>query len=110
MAEAVLCGGFGGPEEGFDAAVDGSPGRFWEGDGVDGGVEAGFGTGVAECTALFVRVLESFLSAEDFENDAPGGTQTTWWQPSLRLGCGDQRLRFRSGLGSRRRCTFTSLG
>lgn len=83
---AVFGGGFGGPEEGVDAAVDGFLGRFGEGDGVDAGVEGGFGILVVERSALSVRAFQSFLSAQDFENDAAGGMQTTRWQPRWRLG------------------------
>ena len=86
---AVFRGGLGGPEEGVDAADDGFLGRFGEGDGVDGGVEGGFGIRVAERTALPVRILESFLSAQDFEHDAAGGMETAGWQPSWRAGGGD---------------------
>lgn len=86
---AVFGGGVEGPEERVDAAVDGFVGRFGEGDSIDAGVEGGFRTGVAERAALSVRVFEPFLSAQDFENDAPGGMETPWWQPYWRAGRGD---------------------
>ncbi len=96
---AVLCGGFGGPEEGIYAAVDGGLGRFGKVDWVDAGIKGCFGIGVAERAAWPVRIFESLFPAENFEDDAPGGMQASWWEPSRRLRRGDQRLPFRSWLG-----------
>lgn len=90
LGVAVLGGGFGGPEERVDAPGDGPLGHFGEGDGVDGGVEGGFGVGVAEGAALSVRAFESFLPAEDFEDDAAGGVQAAGGQPVWRLRGRDQ--------------------
>ena len=86
---AVFRGGLGGPEEGVDAAVDGFLGRFGEGDGVDGGVEGGPRVFVVERCALSVRVFESFLPAQDLEDDAAGGMQASGGKPSGRFGSGD---------------------
>ena len=84
LLEVVLCGGFGGPEKGVDAALYRFLGRFREGNCVDGGVEGGFGVGIAEGAAWSVRVFQPLFTAEDFENDTPGGMQTPWWEPSWR--------------------------
>lgn len=106
---AVLCCGFGGPEQGVYAAVYGFLGRFREGDGVDGGVEGGSGVRIAKGTAWPVRVFEPLLAAEDLENDTPGGMQTPRWEPSGQWKPGDQRLPFGSRLSSRWWFTFISF-
>ncbi len=96
---AVFCGGFGGPEEGVDAAVDGDLGRFGKVDCVDAGIKGCFGIGVAERAARSVRVFEPLFPAEDFKDDAPGGMQASGWEPSRRSRRRDQRFPFRSWLG-----------
>ena len=54
---AVLCGGFGGPEERIYASIYGFIRRSGKGNGVDGGVERGFGIGVVKGTARSMRVF-----------------------------------------------------
>ena len=96
MGVAVLGGGFGGPEQRVDAALDGFLGRFGERNDIDGGVEGGFGVGVAEDATRSVRVFHPLLSTKDFEHDAPGGMQAPRWEPRRWSSCGPERLRFRS--------------
>lgn len=78
---AFLCSRFGGPEQGVYAAVHGFLGRFREGNGVDSGVEGGFGVRIVKGTVWSMRVFEPLFAAEDLENDTPGGMQTPWWEP-----------------------------